>query len=56
MRRTLKCLEYFIGVDRTVEGWEGLMAAQECLPTNKEKDAFGADYREIGRASCRERV
>jgi Type I site-specific restriction-modification system, R (restriction) subunit and related helicases len=32
-----KCLEYFIGVDRTVEGWEGLMAAQECLPTNKEK-------------------
>lgn len=42
-----KCLEYFIGVDRTVEGWEGLMAAQECLPTNKEKDAFGADYRVV---------
>ena len=45
-----KCLEYFIGVDRTVEGWEGLMAAQECLPTNKEKDAFGADYRVVNRA------
>lgn len=45
-----KCLEYFIGVDRTVEGWEGLMAAQQCLPTNKEKDAFGADYRVVNRA------
>lgn len=45
-----KCLEYFIGVDRTVEGWEGLLAAQECLPTNKEKDAFGADYRVVNRA------
>ena len=26
------------------------MAAQECLPTNKEKDAFGADYRVLNRA------
>ena len=39
-----------MGVDRTVEGWEGLMAAQECLPTNKEKDAFAADYRVLNRA------
>lgn len=45
-----KCLSYFPCVDRTVEGWEGLMAAQECLPTNKEKDAFGADYRVLNRA------
>ena len=45
-----KCLQYFIGVDRTVEGWEGLMAAQNCLPTNKEKDAFAADYRVLNRA------
>jgi type I restriction enzyme R subunit len=45
-----KCLNYFHGVDRKVEGWEGLMAAQECLPTNKEKDAFGADYRVLNRA------
>ena len=45
-----KCLDCFHGVDRTVEGWEGLMAAQECLPTNKEKDAFGADYRVLNRA------
>ena len=45
-----KCLSYFHGVDRTIEGWEGLMAAQECLPTNKEKDAFGADFRVLNRA------
>jgi type I restriction enzyme R subunit len=45
-----KCLGYFAGVDRTVEGWEGLVAAQECLPTNKEKDQFGADYRVLNRA------
>lgn len=45
-----KCLSYFMGVDRTVEGWEGLMAAQECLPTNKEKDKFAADYQVLNRA------
>ena len=45
-----KCLSYFVGVDRLVEGWEGLMAAQECLPTNKEKDAFAADYRVVNNA------
>ncbi|MHC1734131.1 MAG: type I restriction endonuclease subunit R [Erysipelotrichaceae bacterium] len=45
-----KCLSYFMGVDRTIEGWEGLLAAQECIPTNKEKDAFAADYRVLNRA------
>lgn len=45
-----KCLSYFMGVDRTQEGWEGLMAAQECLPNNKVKDAFAADYRVLNRA------
>jgi type I restriction enzyme R subunit len=45
-----KCLEYFPGVDRTIEGWEGLIAAQDCLPTSKEKDRFGADYRVLNRA------
>lgn len=46
----LKCLNYFIGVDRTIDGWEGLIAAQECLPTSKEKDEFGADYRVLNNA------
>lgn len=45
-----KCLSYFMGVDRTVEGWEGLLAAQECLPNNKIKDEFAADYRVLNRA------
>ncbi len=45
-----KCLSYFMGVDRTVEGWEGLLAAQECIPTNKDKDTFAADYRVLNRA------
>ena len=44
-----KCLSYFMGVDRTIEGWEGLLAAQECLPNNKIKDAFAADYRVLNR-------
>ena len=45
-----KCLNYFMGVDRTIKGWEGLSAAQECLPTDNEKDKFGADYRVLNRA------
>lgn len=44
-----KCLSYFMGVDRTIEDWEGLIAAQECLPTNKEKDIFASDYRVLNR-------
>ena len=45
-----KCLAHFPNVDRSDDGWESLMAAQECLPTNKEKDEFGADYRVLNRA------
>lgn len=45
-----KCLSYFMGVDRTVEGWEGLLAAQECIPKNKDKDEFAADYRVLNKA------
>jgi len=39
-----KCLGYFAGVDRSVGGYEGLIAAQDCLPNNKSRDAFAADY------------
>ena len=45
-----KCLNYFMGVDRTIDGREGLLAAQECLPTNIEKDKFAADYQVLNRA------
>ena len=39
-----KCLAWFSGVDRTVTGYEGLIAAQECLPDNETRDRFAADY------------
>ena len=45
-----KCLAYFPGVDRNDSGWESLMAAQQCIPDNNAKDAFGADYRVVNRA------
>jgi type I restriction enzyme R subunit len=38
-----KCLAYFPGVDRSLSGYEGLIAAQECLPNNAVRDAFAAD-------------
>ena len=43
-RAMQKCLDYFPGVDRTIEGYEGLIAAQDCLPGNEKKDAFAAQF------------
>lgn len=39
-----KCLSFFPGVDRTLEGFEGVMAAQDCLPTNEKRDEFAASF------------
>lgn len=39
-----KCLAYFPGVDRSLSGFEGLLAAHDCVPTNELKDAFAEDY------------
>jgi type I restriction enzyme, R subunit len=39
-----QCLSFFPGVDRTVEGFEGIIAAQECLPTNEKRDEFAASF------------
>jgi type I restriction enzyme R subunit len=38
-----KCLAFFPGVDRNVGGYEGLIAAQDCLPNNDVRDAFAAE-------------
>ena len=38
------CLAWFPGVDREQAGWEGLLAAQQCLPDNEKRDAFAADF------------
>jgi type I restriction enzyme R subunit len=43
-----KCLAFFPGVDRSVGGYEGLMAAQQCLPNNEVRDTFAANYIVIG--------
>ena len=43
-----KCLTFFAGVDRTVGGYEGLMAAQQCLPNNEARDKFAANYIVLG--------
>jgi len=45
-----KCLDYFNGIDRTISGYEGLVAAQECLPNNEVRDAFAADYSVLNKA------
>lgn len=44
-----KSLAYFAGVDRTVTGYEGLIAAQSCLPNNDTRDRFAADYSYLSR-------
>ncbi|RWQ45674.1 MAG: HsdR family type I site-specific deoxyribonuclease [Mesorhizobium sp.] len=44
-----KCLAYFSGVDRAVLGYEGLIAAQECLPNNEMRDAFAAEFSVLAR-------
>ena len=42
-------LSFFPGVDRTKEDWEALVDAQACLPTDADKDKFGASYRRLNR-------
>ena len=44
-----KGLAYFPGVDRTILGYEGLIAAQDCLPNNDTRDRFAADLSYLAR-------
>ncbi|MDE0240966.1 MAG: HsdR family type I site-specific deoxyribonuclease [bacterium] len=44
-----KCLGYFAGVDRSLTGYEGLIAAQDCLPTNETRDAFASEFSILSR-------
>ena len=39
-----KCLDHFSGIDRTIEGFEGLQAAQDCINTNEKRDNFAGDF------------
>jgi type I restriction enzyme R subunit len=45
-----KCCAHFPKVDRKISGYDGLVAAQQCLPTNDHKDRFAADFRVLSHA------
>lgn len=38
-----KCLAFFNGCNRSLQGYEGLIAAQQCLPNNEVRDNFAAE-------------
>ena len=38
------CLAHFAGLDRTIEGFDGLQAAQDCIASNEKRDAFAKDF------------
>lgn len=44
------CLDFFPGIDRTLGGFAGLEAAQECLRDEKKKDSFCAHYNRLHKA------
>ena len=44
-----KCLAFFPGVNRTIGGYEGLIAAQDCLPDNEARDKFAAEASVLSR-------
>ena len=43
------CLAHFPGVNRNLDGFEGLEAAQNCIDTNEKRDAFAADYSKLNK-------
>ncbi len=42
-------LSHFKGVDRSIEGFEGLEAAQNAINNNDKKDAFAKDYKYLSK-------
>jgi len=42
-------LEHFNGIDRTIEGFEGLESAQNAIKTEDKKDAFAKDYKYLSK-------
>ena len=45
-----ECIEFFPGVDRTIGGWEGLIAAQQCLKDDGVKANFARRFSRLGKA------
>jgi len=44
-----KCLSHFEGVDRSIEGFEGLQAAQNAIGDNEKRDAFAKDFSSLSK-------
>ncbi|PTM02899.1 MAG: DEAD/DEAH box helicase, partial [Bacteroidetes bacterium] len=42
-------LAHFVGVDRSIDGFEGLEAAQNAIKTDEQKDAFARDYKYLSK-------
>jgi type I restriction enzyme, R subunit len=42
-------LAHFVEVDRTLEGFEGLEAAQNAINTDEKKDAFASDFKYLAK-------
>ena len=45
-----ECLDFFPGVDRTIGGWEGLSAAQQCLKDDAVKNNFAQHFARLAKA------
>lgn len=39
-----RCLSHFRDIDRTIQGFEGLQKAQDCINTNDKRDLFAKDF------------
>lgn len=45
-----ECIKFFPNVDRTVGGWEGLQAAQQCLDSDEKKTEFAKRFARLAKA------
>lgn len=45
-----ECINFFPGVDRTIGGWEGLQAAQQCLKDEKVRTDFARRFARLAKA------
>ena len=45
-----ECIDFFPGVDRTIGGWEGLTAAQQCLKDDGVKTNFARHFSRLSKA------
>ena len=48
-KAVVEALSHFKGIDRTVDGFEGLEAAQNAIGNNEKKDAFAKDYKYLSK-------